>query len=110
MSYKYEHGGSWKRFTATAKTGAHPINAFRGFDFPYDDITRLLYASLNFCRCAQRNLGIVSGSGDKRRNGKVVAVNDDSLAVPENGGDQRRHYIRRKDQCTCRPLAHEIVR
>lgn len=71
------------RLTATAETGANAVNAFRRFDFSHDDITGGLNACPDFGRTIQKYLCIMSGSGDKGRHGKTVAIDDDSFAISE---------------------------
>jgi hypothetical protein len=73
--------------TATAKTSADTINALRRFNFAYNDITRLLNPSSNFRGPVENYLGIMPCSGDKRRNGKAMAVDDDRLAAPKSRDD-----------------------
>lgn len=53
----------------------------------------------------------MSGSGDERRDGKTVAIDDDSMAVPKQGRDnEARHDARGTGHHTCKTQAHGIAR
>ena len=72
--------------TTATVTGAHAVHAFPRSHLSNDDVSALLKAVPNASGIVEGDGCIVSGSSGDRRDGKIVAIDEDRVSISAQGG------------------------